>query len=123
MEKFNIIFIKFQSSEYDFILTENGQIKLNEFNSASPGAIITSGLLNRVTRKSLLATMDGLQFAPQSIEASDCFASIIERIEQDAGIDPATIAVLYDDHYMLFELVEQCRKPHSPWNTGTLHHR
>ena len=93
-------------ARYDFIITTQGEIKLNEFNSASPGAIVTCGLLNATARKSILKLDGQLHFKRQPIEEPSYFASIIERLERNAGIRPSTIAVLYDDHYMLFELFE-----------------
>jgi hypothetical protein len=59
-----------------------------------------------VTRNALSALQHGFRFIPQALEQPDFFASIIEKLEQEANIQPGTIAVLYDDHAMLFELFE-----------------
>ncbi|CAN5463537.1 hypothetical protein BH10PSE19_BH10PSE19_00960 [soil metagenome] len=93
-------------SRYDFIINSEEQIKLNEINAASPGFLVFAGDVNRLARQWINTNYHNEKPHAQTMESKFSCLNIVETIEKQANVIPKTIAILYDDHYLFFELYE-----------------
>lgn len=93
-------------SRYDFIITNDGNIKFIELNTCCPAGFFYQPFFDSLAKRFPISDrryLNDIKFSSDSAKPEQ-FARIFNAIEHECGIEQGIIGVLYDENELMIEL-------------------